>query len=596
MSPVRTSIICALAKVICVHAFSGEAVAQPAAHMDPTGNVSPPTVNAYVLAGASDAVYLDDGTDRRSYLASFGLAETRIAEDDAENTQVVFAETPDSLVIAVRGTWDPEDFFTVAQVRDVGVSWAPGIQIHNGFSDAAEGIYSRVAEEIRNATSRGKSVFFTGHSLGGAIVQILALRNALERCPPLIALYGWNIARKHCTPAGVIAFGSPDVGNGDWASRYESYLGTRTALLVNDFDPVPCKPRLWWYDQAGPTWRLGNRFLERGEKTCGVVATEWKYHKLGLYLSHLRSLQSSTVLSRPISNRQISINSGTRGQLEDEILRGVWSDGWSTVVPYEVANSHFAAFYKVETGRLMLKQMDSAGRVGTTVRETTITPGSLLSAARVGMKTYLFTAEPTFSGWMFMTKVQRHEFASDGTLCTSCTTGSFLVPGLYTQADVAVLQNRAHLLLMNRYSGQIGIYAATGSELGKASFGADWSSGWTTSRFFKVGRSTFLFLLKEDTGDVHIHPMTSAGSVGSMVRSYRWSRGWSTVLPYNVVDEDSSFLFLLKASTGDVHVHTMNPDGSVGDMIDTARWTTGWQTAAVVPTNAFSRTLVLIKN
>ncbi len=107
-----------------------------------------------------------------------------------------------------------------------------------------------------------------------------------------------------------------------------------------------------------------------------------------------------------------------------------------------------------------------------------------------------------------------------------------------------------------------------------------WSAGWTTAKTYRPsGRAdrTFLFLLKESTGEVHIHRMNPDGTIGPEIERRHWSGGWTTVEFFDV--GDVTYLFLLKESTGEVHIHRMNPDGTIGPEIERRHWSGGWTTA-----------------
>jgi hypothetical protein len=124
---------------------------------------------------------------------------------------------------------------------------------------------------------------------------------------------------------------------------------------------------------------------------------------------------------------------------------------------------------------------------------------------------------------------------------------------------------------------------AVGSEVKRY----DWTEGWTTAELYQSGGNTYLFLLKQrgtgsDGKNVHIHRMNSNGSVGSRIANYKWTEGWTTAELYQ--SGGNTYLFLLKQrGTGsdgkNVHIHKMNANGSVGSRIANYKWTEGWTTA-----------------
>jgi len=104
-----------------------------------------------------------------------------------------------------------------------------------------------------------------------------------------------------------------------------------------------------------------------------------------------------------------------------------------------------------------------------------------------------------------------------------------------------------------------------------------WSSGWTTAFFYEVGSSSYMFFLKEGTGAVDIHRVNPSGTVGDLVEHYDWTKGWTSAFFYKVAGKP--YMFFLKKKDGTVHIHRVNWDGRVGDKVDEYQWTSGWTSA-----------------
>ena len=114
-----------------------------------------------------------------------------------------------------------------------------------------------------------------------------------------------------------------------------------------------------------------------------------------------------------------------------------------------------------------------------------------------------------------------------------------------------------------------------------------WTEGWTQAKVYKTSGGTFLFILKKngtgkDGKNVHIYKIESDGSIGSKIATYKWSGGWTLVEFYTI--GFTTYLFLYKKNgTGtdnkNVHVHKMKSNGKVGAKIDACKWTSGWTTA-----------------
>lgn len=96
----------------------------------------------------------------------------------------------------------------------------------------------------------------------------------------------------------------------------------------------------------------------------------------------------------------------------------------------------------------------------------------------------------------------------------------------------------------------------------------NWSSGWTTSKVFSVQdaqgvSAQYLFLLKKDTGLVHINKVNN-GAIGQLVATYNWSSGWDNASFYT--DNGITYLVLAKSSNAVLNIRKMNADGTVGDL------------------------------
>ena len=105
----------------------------------------------------------------------------------------------------------------------------------------------------------------------------------------------------------------------------------------------------------------------------------------------------------------------------------------------------------------------------------------------------------------------------------------------------------------------------------------DWTDGWTSVEFYYVGGQTYMMLLKESNGRVHVHRMNQDGTVGTLVDDRNWSDGWTSVAPYQVGGQ--SYVLLLKKSDGTLYIHRVNADGTIGPRIESRDWSDGWTSA-----------------
>ena len=110
----------------------------------------------------------------------------------------------------------------------------PG-EIHEGYAESLANLWDSpgglagLLERMAWAHSKGRPLLVTGHSKGGALAVLAALKLA-------------NLGAAELTPASVVSFGAPRAGNPLFAAAYESALGERTWRFENRDDLVPHLP------------------------------------------------------------------------------------------------------------------------------------------------------------------------------------------------------------------------------------------------------------------------------------------------------------------------------------------------------------------
>jgi triacylglycerol lipase len=130
----------------------------------------------------------------------------------------------DAVVVAFRGTDDEFDWF--ANLDSLMVPTANG-QIHQGFQDAYLSLKSQIVQLLDR--QRPKSLWLTGHSLGGALAVACAV-DLLD-----------NEKRE---VSGLITFGQPMVTSQELAAHLDRLLLDKFAHFVNEADIVPRVPPL----------------------------------------------------------------------------------------------------------------------------------------------------------------------------------------------------------------------------------------------------------------------------------------------------------------------------------------------------------------
>jgi len=134
------------------------------------------------------------------------------------------------------------------------------VAVHSGFLKAAEELFQMLLAELLPAgadKSALKSIYVTGHSLGGALATLVA----------------FFLHREGFPVAGVYTFASPRVGNAAWRRDYQRLLGAKTYRIIAQGDLVPLVPGLLdGYRHVGTEIML--------ERSGRVVARPPHWHEL----------------------------------------------------------------------------------------------------------------------------------------------------------------------------------------------------------------------------------------------------------------------------------------------------------------------------
>lgn len=166
--------------------------------------------------------------------------QLHVTSYDIEGTQAFVFKSETNFIVAFRGTeMLPEDWVTDLDALQVDQPWGvkkPDVKVHKGFHDALDQVWDQLRNELREAKS---PVWFTGHSLGGALAVLAAYR--LAQCE----------RDSTVTVGGVYTFGQPRVGNSAFAESCTMELSQRIFRYVNSSDIVPLVPPPTGYDHFG---------------------------------------------------------------------------------------------------------------------------------------------------------------------------------------------------------------------------------------------------------------------------------------------------------------------------------------------------------
>ncbi|RKP35333.1 Alpha/Beta hydrolase protein [Dimargaris cristalligena] len=138
--------------------------------------------------------------------------------------------TGENIYVSFRGSTPEAKVTFFYDAMGWSTAW-PGyeyISVHKGFLS----VYSQCIESYTAAldkamaNSKAKTIYFLGHSLGGAVANLAAFD------------YASVYKGKKTLPPRLVTFGSPPVGNREFVKQYNSRLIPST-LVTSGFDLVP---------------------------------------------------------------------------------------------------------------------------------------------------------------------------------------------------------------------------------------------------------------------------------------------------------------------------------------------------------------------
>jgi hypothetical protein len=222
--------------------------------------------------------------DRFTPLVRPDMKLTLISDDGfiVKNTglQAMVMSNDDFIIVAFRGTQlNAHDWVTnfTKLAAPTQIIWAPiGAMTHPGFLGAVNTKYEEIIDAIRNQRiSSDQPLFITGHSLGGSLGLIMALR--------LMIMNDHNVS-------GVYNYGCPPTTWGTFTNVYDEIgLGSLTHRWVNHRDWAPGLP-LPGYGHVG----ISNYIGADGIATLGMQPTPFLIpqmddHDLTNYLSLIKN-------------------------------------------------------------------------------------------------------------------------------------------------------------------------------------------------------------------------------------------------------------------------------------------------------------------
>lgn len=183
--------------------------------------IAPKLLRSLLFAELSMIAYLPPDQAEIAAL-KLGFTETDFFNNDGSQAYA-FANEID-LVIACRGT-EAHEWNDLKADIDATQALAETVgRVHRGFKKEVDDLWPLLEKMLATNT---KQLWFTGHSLGGAMSTICAGRCLLSRI--------------NSNPTQIQTFGSPRVGN----KRYINYAKIDYLRWVNNNDIVTRSPPVW---------------------------------------------------------------------------------------------------------------------------------------------------------------------------------------------------------------------------------------------------------------------------------------------------------------------------------------------------------------
>lgn len=186
--------------------------------------------HAHCLAHAADLAYKDED-HIRSVAGRWGFDRLEFFKVPhsqpfpLQDTQAYIAASDQMIIVSFRGTQSQEirDWLSDASSLLAPYAAATGM-CHSGFYQALDAVHAAMLATLETWHTNHQSLWFTGHSLGGALAMLAAARTYFED-PTLLA-------------DGVYTYGQPRTCDPMLAAAYDKAFRGRTFRFVNNNDVV----------------------------------------------------------------------------------------------------------------------------------------------------------------------------------------------------------------------------------------------------------------------------------------------------------------------------------------------------------------------
>ena len=214
-----------------------------------------------------------------------------IARDGAE--AYVFGNRFDCMIVC-RGT-EPNQWNDIKADANAWTVVSEVGRVHSGFHTEVNELWPLLEQQVKE---NQRPMWFSGHSLGGAMAAVCAVRCKISPIPS--------------NPQAIFSFGAPRVGN----RSYTSFLKVKHYRWVNNNDIVPRVPPCWLgYRHMGQEIYINRRgrisslrsWLRVRDRFLGLLASlrlkrldYFSDHSMVDYIRHVRGHYEDELAGRPI--------------------------------------------------------------------------------------------------------------------------------------------------------------------------------------------------------------------------------------------------------------------------------------------------------
>lgn len=188
-----------------------------------SGSTQYQPANAYWLGNCASYAYESASDIKIKALGEWGFDDFHFIK--RADIQCFVASTDKIVVLAFRGT-EVDKYHDILSDADLALTDGYGGKVHKGFKQAYGKVRRVVGDKLKAHNADQKTVWLTGHSLGGAIAM-LAAYDLMEQ--------GYKVN-------GVYTIGQPRVGNHAFARAFDKRLKNKCFRFIDKDDKVPEVP------------------------------------------------------------------------------------------------------------------------------------------------------------------------------------------------------------------------------------------------------------------------------------------------------------------------------------------------------------------